>query len=103
MSNPQLLFLIIIKYLINKMKRNNSFKTESNDVVFLIAERFNMLQNFFNCSYRGAVSLPTRMIEFCFWLRRSADAQYLLLNFMIRSTEAVVRRCSWKQVFLTIS
>ena len=81
MSNPQLLFLIIIKYLINKMKRNNSFKTESNDVVFLIAERFNMLQNFFNCSNRSDVSLPTRMIEFCFWLRRSADAQYLLLNF----------------------
>ena len=35
--------------------------------------------------------------------KRSADVQYLISNFTIRSTEAAVRRCSSKQVFLKIS
>ena len=34
--------------------------------------------------------------------KRSADVQCLISNFMIRSTEAAVRRCSSKYVFLKI-
>ena len=34
--------------------------------------------------------------------KRQADTQYLINNFMIRSTDAAVRRCSSKQVFLKI-
>ena len=32
--------------------------------------------------------------------KRSADVQYLISNFIIRSTEAAICRCSSKQVFL---
>ena len=35
--------------------------------------------------------------------KRSADVQYLISNFMIRSTEADVCRCSSKKVLLKIS
>ena len=35
------------------------------DIMYIV----NMLQLFFNCSYRGSVLLPTRIIELCFWLR----------------------------------
>ena len=34
--------------------------------------------------------------------KRQVDAQYLINNFTIRSTDAAVRRCSSKQVFLKI-
>ena len=36
----------------------------------------------------------------CSWLRREGKSQVFITNFMIRSTEAAVRKCSSKQFFL---
>ena len=55
--------------------------------------------------YSGQVYKPLQQKLFyvMFQIKKKlADVQYLIRNFMIRSTEAAIHRCSSKQVFLRI-
>ena len=84
----QLLFLIIIKYLINKTKRDNLLKTESNVVIFLIAERFLDQHYLFYgdhlsqmCSYGACLS--ARQLS----ILKNYDKAMPTSYFLIRSSE----------------
>ena len=55
--------------------------------------------------YSGQIYKPLQQNPFYVMFlikKRLADVQYLIRNFMIRSTEAAIHRCSSKQVFLRI-
>ena len=55
--------------------------------------------------YSGQIYKPLQQKPFYVMFlikKRLADVQYLIRNFMIRSTEAAIHRCSSKQVFLRI-
>ena len=55
--------------------------------------------------YSGQIYKPLQQKPFYVMFlikKRLADVQYLIRNFMIRSTEAAVYRCSSEQVFLKI-
>ena len=55
--------------------------------------------------YSGQIYKPLQQKPFYVTFlikKRLADVQYLIRNFMIRSTEAAVYRCSSEQVFLKI-
>ena len=55
--------------------------------------------------YSGQIYKPLQQKPFYVMFlikKRLADVQYLIRNFMIRSTEAAIYRCSSEQVFLKI-
>ena len=72
--------------------------------LFLTSCKLTTCYNFFqlHLSRQRAITNEIYRIMFLIKIRRSADAQCLLRNFMIKNIEATVRRCSWKYVSLKI-